>query len=120
MTTQHPEPPAPNEWAEKKIKDLIDFSMERGDRLMEGHDLRDKLTTLEQRQALLIAHAQRLRRKVSPSKRERPETPNIGKNEQLFDMFAEKIAKKLSEIEKREGLDKKQNRPDLFGPRASS
>ena len=114
MTTQN------QDWANKKIKGLLDFSMERGDRLLTGHDLRDKLTTLEQRQELLIAHAQRLRRGANRSMRERPETPNISKNEQLFDMFAEKIAKKLSEIEKRGSVDKKQNRPDLFGPRTSS
>lgn len=119
MTIQSPEPLEPDNskweatqaWADKKIKDLVEFSVQRGERLLAGHDLRDKLTTLEQRQQLLIAQAQKLRRHVPNMPKKSNNVPNMGKNEQLFDMFAEKIAKKLSEIEK------KRDKPDLFGPK---
>lgn len=117
MTTTIPDPQEPDNskweatqvWATKKIEDIVKFSLERGERLLAGHDLRDKLTTLEQRQALLIEQAQKLRRQAPNQGRQGRTVPNMGKNEQLFDMFAEKIAKKLSEIEK------KRDKPDLFG-----
>ena len=123
MTIQSPEPLEPDNskweetqaWADKKIADIVEFSVQRGERLLAGHDLRDKLTTLEQRQQLLIAQAQKLRRNTQNNTQNVPKKgtniPNLGKNEQLFDMFAEKIAKKLSEIEK------KRDKPDLFGPK---
>ena len=119
MTIQSPEPLEPDNskweatqaWADKKIADLVEFSIQRGERLLAGHDLRDKLTTLEQRQALLIEQAQKLRRNAQNAPKITRNVPNMGKNEQLFDMFAEKIAKKLSEIEK------KRDKPDLFGPK---
>ena len=119
MTTTTPDPQEPDNskweatqaWATKKITDIVAFSLERGERLLAGHDLRDKLTTLEQRQALLIAQAQKLRRHTPNMPKRSTNVPNMGKNEQLFDMFAEKIAKKLSEIEK------KKDKPDLFGPK---
>ena len=119
MTTQTPDPQEPDNskweatqaWATKKIEDIVSFSLERGERLLAGHDLRDKLTTLEQRQALLIEQAQKLRRNTQYTPKTGRTTPNLGKNEQLFDLFAEKIAKKLSEIEK------KKDKPDLFGPK---
>ena len=121
MTTTTPNPPEPDNskweatqaWATKRISDIVQFSLERGDRLLAGHDLRDKLTTLEQRQALLIAQAQKLRKNTQKAPNYTRSVPNLGKNEQLFDMFAEKIAKKLSEIEK------KRDKPDLFGPKDS-
>lgn len=103
---------ATQEWANKKIADIVEFSLKRGDRLLAGHDLRDTLTTLEQRQALLIAQAQEMRKKSLSLPKKGTNVPNMGyKNEQLFDLFAEKIAKKLSEI------DKKRDKPDLFGPK---
>ena len=119
MTIQSPEPLEPDNskweatqaWAIKKITDIVEFSLERGDRLLAGHDLRDKLTTLEQRQQLLIAQAQKLRKNTQNVPKRGMNVPNMGKNEQLFDMFAEKIAKKLSEIEK------KRDKKDLFGPK---
>ena len=119
MTTTTPTPPEPDNskweatqaWATKRISDIVQFSLERGDRLLAGHDLRDKLTTLEQRQQLLIAQAQKLRKNTQFTPKNTRSVPNMGKNEQLFDMFAEKIAKKLSEIEK------KRDKPDLFGPK---
>lgn len=119
MTTTIPDPQEPDNskweatqaWATKKITDIIGFSVERGDRLLAGHDLRDKLTTLEQRQALLIEQAQKLRRNTQNTPKNTRSVPHLGKNEQLFDLFAEKIAKKLSEI------DRKKNNPDLFGPK---
>ena len=98
-------------WADKKIADIVEFSLKRGDRLLAGHDLRDKLTTLEQRQALLIEQAQKLRRNTPQAPKKGQQSAPAYKNEQLFDMFAEKIAKKLSEI------DKKRDKPDLFGPK---
>ena len=98
-------------WADKKIADIVEFSLKRGDRLLAGHDLRDKLTTLEQRQALLIEQAQKLRRNTLQTPKKGQQGAPAYKNEQLFDMFAEKIAKKLSEI------DRKKNNPDLFGPK---
>jgi hypothetical protein len=101
-------------WATKKIADVVDFSLKRGDRLLAGHDLRDTLTTLEQRQKLLIEQAHKLRRNTINVPKKGNNVPNMGKNEQLFDMFAEKIAKKLSEIEK------KRDKPDLFGPKDGS
>lgn len=119
MTTTIPDPQEPDNskweatqaWATKKIEDIVTFSLERGERLLAGHDLRDKLTTLEQRQALLIAQAQKLRRNTQNTPKNTRSVPHLGKNEQLFDLFAEKIAKKLSEIEK------KRDKPDLFGPK---
>ena len=119
MTTTTPEPQEPDNskweatqaWATKKITDIVAFSLERGERLLAGRDLRDKLTTLEQRQALLVAQAQKLRRHTPNMPKRSTNVPNMGKNEQLFDMFAEKIAKKLSEIER------KRDKPDLFGPK---
>ena len=119
MTTTTPTPPEPDNskweatqaWATKRISDIVQFSLERGDRLLAGHDLRDKLTTLEQRQALLIAQAQKLRKHTQKGPNHTRSVPHLGKNEQLFDLFAEKIAKKLSEIEK------KRDKPDLFGPK---
>lgn len=119
MTTTSPDPLEPDNskweatqtWATKKITDLVEFSLKRGDKLLAGHDLRDKLTTLEQRQRLLIEQAQKLRRHTPNMPKRSTSVPNMGKNEQLFDLFAEKIAKKLSEIEK------KKDKPDLFGPK---
>ena len=123
MTTTIPDPQEPDNskweatqaWATKKIEDIVAFSLERGERLLAGHDLRDKLTTLEQRQALLIEQAQKLRRNTQYAPKNTRSVPNMGKNEQLFDLFAEKIAKKLSEIDKKKDSGK-QGKPDLFGP----
>ena len=123
MTTTTPEPQEPDNskweatqaWATKKIEEIVTFSLERGERLLAGHDLRDKLTTLEQRQALLIEQAQKLRRNTQFPPKNTRNVPNMGKNEQLFDLFAEKIAKKLSEIDKKKDSGK-QGKPDLFGP----
>lgn len=123
MTTTTPEPQEPDNskweatqaWATKKIEEIVTFSLERGERLLVGHDLRDKLTTLEQRQALLIEQAQKLRRNTQNIPKTGRNVPNMGKNEQLFDLFAEKIAKKLSEIDKKKDSGK-QGKPDLFGP----
>ena len=123
MTTTTPTPPEPDNskweatqaWADKKISEIVAFSLERGERLLAGHDLRDKLTTLEQRQALLIDQAQKLRRNTQNIPKTGRNVPNLGKNEQLFDLFAEKIAKKLSEIDKKKNNGKEDKR-DLFGP----
>ena len=119
MTTI-PDPMEPSKWEEtqawatKKIADVVEFSIKREDRLLAGHDVRDKLTTLEQRQALLIEQAQKLRRNTLQTPKKGQQGAPAYKNEQLFDMFAEKIAKKLSEI------DRKKNNPDLFGPKDGS
>ena len=135
MTTTNPEPCKPDKdenskaWADAKITELVKFSMGQGNKLLTGNDVRDKLTSLQQRQALIIIQAQKLHKRMI--KKTKPELPHMGKNEQLFDMFAEKIARKLSEIEqeaekKKQDLDKNRvprnlpTRPDLFDPKAST
>lgn len=135
MTTTNPEPCKPDKdekskvWADAKITELVKFSIGQGNKLLTGNDVRDKLTSLQQRQALIIIQAQKLHKRMI--KKTKPELPPMGRNEQLFDMFAEKIARKLSEIEqevekKKQDLDKGRvprnlpTRPDLFDPKANT
>jgi hypothetical protein len=95
-------------WADQKIAGLLAIAQRQGDKLIVGADPRDKLTTKEQQLDLIQQQAIALRQKVdqSRSKTTRP-AQNLSRKssksaqDELFDMFAERLAKKMSELEKK-------------------
>jgi len=99
-------------WADQKIAGLLAVSQRMGDKLLVGADPRDKLTTKEQQLDLMQQQAMALKQKVDRQNMERQVknprlSPNLAKKPQktsqdeLFDLFAERLAKKLGELEKK-------------------
>ena len=99
-------------WADQKIAGLLAVSQRMGDKLLVGADCRDKLTTKEQQLDLMQQQAVALKQTIDRQNRERQVknprlSPNLTKKSQkssqdeLFDLFAERLAKKLGELEKK-------------------
>lgn len=99
-------------WADQKIAGLLAVSQRMGDKLLVGADPRDKLTTKEQQLDLMQQQAIALKQKIDRQNMERQVknprlTSNLAKKSQktsqdeLFDLFAERLAKKLGELEKK-------------------
>ena len=96
-------------WADQKIAGLLATAQRQGDTLLMGTDSRDKLTTKDQQLDLMqqqaIALKQKIDRQIMERQVKNPRlTPNLTKKSQkssqdeLFDLFAERLAKKLGEI----------------------
>ena len=101
-------------WADQKIFGLLAIAQRQGDKLIVGQDPRDKLTTKEQQMDLIQQQAHALKQKVDRENMERQiqgKTHRAGgyiakksqksAQDELFDMFAERLAKKMSELEKK-------------------
>lgn len=95
-------------WADQKIAGLLAVSQRMGDKLLVGADPRDKLTTKEQQLELMQQQAHALRQKINGDRVKTPRlTSNLTKKspktsqDELFDLFAERLAKKLGELEKK-------------------
>ena len=102
-------------WADQKIAGLLATAQRQGDTLLMGTDSRDKLTTKEQQLDLMqqqaIALKQKIDRQIMERQVKNPRlTSNLAKDsakakkssqDELFDLFAERLAKKLGELEKK-------------------
>lgn len=99
-------------WADQKIAGLLAVAQRMGDKELVGADPRDKLTTKEQQYELMQQQAHALKQKIDRQNMERQGknprlSPNLAKKPQkssqdeLFDLFAERLAKKLGELEKK-------------------
>jgi hypothetical protein len=95
-------------WADQKISGLLAIAQRQGDKLIVGADPRDKLTTKEQQLDLIHQQAVALRQKTDQSRGKITRSAqNLGRKssksaqDELFDMFAERLAKKMSELEKK-------------------
>jgi hypothetical protein len=95
-------------WADQKISGLLAVAQRQGDKLIVGADPRDKLTTKDQQLELMQQQAVALRQKVDKERGKNTRSGGyIAKKSQksaqdeLFDMFAERLAKKMSELEKK-------------------
>jgi len=87
---------------------LLAVSQRMGDKLLVGADPRDKLTTKEQQYELMQQQAHALKNKVEKERGRNPRSAqNLSKKmtkssqDELFDLFAERLAKKLGELEKK-------------------
>lgn len=102
-------------WADQKIAGLLAVAQRMGDKLLVGADPRDKLTTKEQQLDLMQQQAIALKERISKAREDQanallkkhPLRPNLTKKPQktsqdeLFDLFAERLAKKLGELEQK-------------------
>jgi|GEM_PF-6980376 len=95
-------------WADQKIAGLLATAQRQGDTLLMGTDSRDRLTTKEQQLDLMQQQAKALKDKVNQQPRVNPRVAqNLSKKssksaqDELFDLFAERLAKKLGELEKK-------------------
>lgn len=96
------------QWADQKIAGLLAIAQRQGDKLIVGADPRDLLTTKDQQLELMQQQAIALRHKIDQSRAKNPRPgANLTKKTQksaqdeLFDLFAERLAKKLGELEKK-------------------
>ena len=91
-------------WADQKIAGLLAIAQRQGDKLIVGADPRDLLTTKEQQLELMQQQAVNLRKQIDAKHGRARLTPNLTKKPQkssqdeLFDLFAERLAKKLGEL----------------------
>ena len=92
-------------WADQKIAGLLAIAQRQGDKLIVGADPRDLLTTKEQQLELMQQQAALLRQRMDQGRQKNARlTPNLTKKPQkssqdeLFDLFAERLAKKLGEL----------------------
>lgn len=95
-------------WADQKIAGLLAVAQRMGNKEIVGQDPRDKLTTKEQQYELMQMQAHALKAKITREGARTPKTnPYLAKKgpkssqDELFDLFAERLAKKLSEMEKK-------------------
>ena len=93
-------------WADQKIAGLLAISQRMGEKLIVGADPRDKLTTKDQQLELMQEQAIALRKRVnqtreSPNKQLSYKKSQKSSQDELFDLFAERLAKKLGELEKK-------------------
>ena len=95
-------------WADQKIAGLLAIAQRQGDKLIVGADPRDLLTTKDQQLELMQQQAIALRHKIDQSrgKTARPagyiaKKSQKSAQDELFDLFAERLAKKLGELEKK-------------------
>lgn len=92
-------------WADQKIAGLLAIAQRQGDKLLVGHDPRDLLTTKEQQLMLMQEQALRLRKQIDEGRAKNPrlgtnmtKKPQKSSQDELFDLFAERLAKKLGEL----------------------
>jgi hypothetical protein len=92
-------------WADQKIAGLLAIAQRQGDKLIVGHDPRDLLTTKEQQLALMQEQAIKLRNRIDAKQLKSPRIksnfagkPQKSSQDELFDLFAERLAKKLGEL----------------------
>jgi hypothetical protein len=92
-------------WADQKIAGLLAIAQRQGDKLIVGADPRDLLTTKEQQLELMQQQADNLRKRIDAGRAKNLRlSPNLTKKPQkssqdeLFDLFAERLAKKLGEL----------------------
>ena len=94
-------------WADQKIAGLLAVAERMGNKLLVGADPRDKLTTKEQQLDLMQQQAIALKQKIDRQSRVNPnrqlsyKKPQKSSQDELFDLFAERLAKKLGELEKK-------------------
>ena len=96
-------------WADQKIAGLLAIAQRMGNKEIVGQDPRDKLTTKEQQYELMQQQAHALKQQVNRQNMERQlknsrpganlakKSPKTAQDE-LFDLFAERLAKKLGEL----------------------
>jgi hypothetical protein len=92
-------------WADQKIAGLLAIAQRQGDKLIVGADPRDVLTTKEQQLALMQEQADNLRKRIDAGRAKNPrlnanitKKPQKSSQDELFDLFAERLAKKLGEL----------------------
>lgn len=92
-------------WADQKIAGLLAVAQRMGNKEIVGQDPRDKLTTKEQQYELMQQQAHALKQKINGDRLKRPGiAQNLSKRppktaqDELFDLFAERLAKKLGEL----------------------
>jgi hypothetical protein len=99
-------------WADQKISGLLAVAQRMGEKLIVGADPRDKLTTKDQQLELMAQQAIALRKRVDQLNEQKhlkaPQNkqlsykkPQKSSQDELFDLFAERLAKKLGELEKK-------------------
>lgn len=98
-------------WADQKIAGLLAIAQRQGDKLIVGADPRDLLTTKEQQLELMQQQAIKLRKQIDAKHGKNTRlTSNLTKKPQkssqdeLFDLFAERLAKKLGELNNKKPL----------------
>jgi hypothetical protein len=98
-------------WADQKIAGLLAIAQRQGDKLIVGADPRDVLTTKEQQLELMQQQAINLRKQIDAKHGKNTRlAPNLTKKPQkssqdeLFDLFAERLAKKLGELNNKKPL----------------
>jgi len=92
-------------WADQKIAGVLAIAERQGDKLIVGADPRDVLTTKEQQLALMQEQAINLRKQIDAKHGKNMRTgANLARKatkssqDELFDLFAERLAKKLGEL----------------------
>jgi len=92
-------------WADQKIAGVLAIAQRQGDKLLVGADPRDKLTTKEQQLDLMHQQVINLRKRMDlkQAKNMRNGANSARKatkssQDELFDLFAERLAKKLGEL----------------------
>ena len=93
-------------WADQKIAGLLAVAQRMGNKEIVGQDPRDKLTTKEQQYELMQQQAHTLKQRITSQ--QSGKTPRVAQNlskkspktaqDELFDLFAERLAKKLGEL----------------------
>ena len=94
-------------WADQKIAGLLAVAQRMGNKEIVGQDPRDKLTTKEQQYELMQQQARKLAMRAQIKGDRVKPAQNLSKKpgkttqDELFDLFAERLAKKLGELEKK-------------------
>jgi hypothetical protein len=98
-------------WADQKIAGLLAIAQRQGDKLIVGADPRDLLTTKEQQLELMQEQADNLRKRIDSGRAKNPRLnanvvrkPQKSSQDELFDLFAERLAKKLGELNNKKPL----------------
>jgi hypothetical protein len=98
-------------WADQKIAGLLAIAQRQGDKLIVGADPRDLLTTKEQQLELMQQQADNLRKRIDSGRAKNPRLnanvvrkPQKSSQDELFDLFAERLAKKLGELNNKKPL----------------
>jgi uncharacterized NAD(P)/FAD-binding protein YdhS len=98
-------------WADQKIAGLLAIAQRQGDKLIVGADPRDLLTTKEQQLELMQQQAINLRQRMDQGRHKNTrfasnvaKKPQKSSQDELFDLFAERLAKKLGELNNKKPL----------------
>jgi len=98
-------------WADQKIAEVLAVAQRQGDTLIIGVDPRDRITTKEQQYELMQQQANALKQKISQERQKTPRSspyltkkPQKTSQDELFDLFAERLAKKLGELNNKKPL----------------